>query len=423
MFQLYLTNCLTLNEMEASTKTLNAEPLISAYLWLMFSLCFLGNIMGGTASTLMSVYLPVLIKDIMGKVSESQLNETAAFINALYFAGWALGGFLWGLVCDRIGRARSLALAIGMFGVFTILTSWASSWELIVLFRFCCGFGVGGMLVINSTLLTETWPENSRAIAIGIVSIGFPIGIFSSGALNYLVSGWRQGFMIGIVPLIIGLISFWVLKESDKWKMNRDEKKEGSTKVNSPVYRKDLVNGSIIFGTMLIGLWAIFSWMPTWVQTILSGANGQHERGLSMMLLGIGGLAGGFASGWISNAVGIKKAMLISFAGCFIMSFILFKTNTTFSAITLIETGLLSFMFGISQGSLSVYIPLLFPVAIRATATGFCFNIGRIFTAAAVFFVGTLVTVLGGYGNSLMIFSSVFLIGFIFLILSKNIKK
>jgi hypothetical protein len=110
--------------------------------------------------------------------------------------------------------------------------------------------------------------------------------------------------------------------------------------------------------------------------------------------------------------------MLICFAGCFVFSFLLFLGNTTFSTITLVEIALLSFMFGISQGLLSVYIPMLFPVSIRATATGLCFNVGRFFTAAAVFFVGALVTALGGYGNSLFIFSFVFIIGFIFLILS-----
>jgi len=407
--------------MGSQSKVITVNQPINANLWLMFAICFLGNIMGGMVSTLMAVYLPVVLKDMLGQVSNEQLNQTSAFINALYFVGWAIGGFAWGLIGDRIGRSKSLAIAIGMFGLSTILTSISSIWELIVVFRFFCGFGVGGMLVINTTLLSETWPDKSRAIIIGIVSIGFPIGIFSSGLMNFFVAGWRQGFLMGIIPLILGIISFWLIKESEKWKISRNSEAKDKNNVNFQEYRKDLINGSIIFGTMLIGLWAIFSWLPTWVQSLLSIADGQHERGLSMMLLGMGGLAGGFVSGWVSNAVGIRKAMLISFSGCFIMALLLFSTNTKFTGITLIEIAILSFMFGISQGSLSVYIPLLFPVSVRATATGFCFNIGRFFTAAAVFFVGALVVILGGYGNSLMIFSSVFLVGFIFLIFSKNI--
>ena len=64
-----------------------------------------------------------------------------------------------------------------------------------------------------------------------------------------------------------------------------------------------------------------------------------------------------------------------------------------------------------SQGALSAYIPELFPMEIRASATGFCFNLGRLFTATAVFFVGALVSFLGGYSNTLFIFSFIFLAG------------
>jgi MFS family permease len=308
-----------------------------------------------------------------------------------------------------------------MYGLFTFLKGFAPSWEMILVFQFFCGFGVGGVLVINTTLLSEVWPEKSRAIFIGILSIGFPVGIFSSGAMNYFVSSWRQGFMVGALPVALGLLSLWVLKESEKWKTSHAKPVENKIKMSE--HRSDLFNGSVIFGSMLIGLWAIFSWVPTWVQSLLINSDGQNERGLSMMLLGAGGLTGGFLSGWVANALGTRKAMMVCFSGCFIISFLLFKGNDTFSTITLIEIAALSFMFGISQGLLSVYIPLLFPVDIRATATGFCFNVGRFFTAAAVFFVGALVTTLGGYGNSLFAFSMVFLIGLVFLAFSKRTKN
>lgn len=405
------------NTLEATAPTVPIQK-ISAYHWQLFAICFLGNVLAGLSSTLMSVYIPVVVKDLLGPVDSEQLNQVSAYINALYFIGWAIGGLTWGLIGDRIGRAKSLALAVSMYGLFTFLKGFAPSWEMILVFQFFCGFGVGGVLVINTTLLSEVWPEKTRAVFIGILSIGFPVGIFSSGAVNYFVSNWRQGFMVGALPVALGLISFWALRESEKWKTSRTKPEEN--KIKPAQYSTNLFNGSVIFGSMLIGLWAIFSWVPTWVQSLLVNSDGQNERGLSMMLLGAGGLTGGFLSGWVANALGTRKAMMLCFSGCFIISFLLFKGNTTFSTITLIEIAALAFMFGISQGLLSVYIPLLFPVAIRATATGFCFNVGRFFTAAAVFFVGALVTTLGGYGNSLFTFSLVFLIGFLFLAFSKR---
>jgi len=408
-----------MTQVETTTVELHTKK-ITTLLWLTFAVCFLGNVLGGTASTLMSVYLPVLVKDFLGIVDEAQVSRVSAYISGFYFIGWAFGGLALGAIGDRIGRVRSLALSIGLYGLFTFLIAFATSWEMVMLFRFFCGFGVGGMLVINTTLLSETWPEKTRAIFIGILSIGFPVGIFSSGAVNFFVSSWRQGFMMGLIPLVLGIISFGLLQESAKWKTSRNQPKENKTNETIRVHRADIINGSIIFGSMLIGLWAIFSWVPTWVQSLLIHSDGQRERGLSMMLLGAGGLSGGFLSGWVSNSLGTRKAMLLCFSGCFILSFLLFKLNSSFTTITIIEIASLSFMFGISQGLLSVYIPLLFPVSIRATATGLCFNAGRFFTAAAVFFVGVLVTTLGGYGNSLFTFSLVFLVGLLFLLFSKK---
>lgn len=142
-----------------------------------------------------------------------------------------------------------------------------------------------------------------------------------------------------------------------------------------------------------------------------------------MMLLGIGGLSGGFFSGWISNLLGTRRAMIAVFTLCFVLSALLFLGNTSFQAITLVEIAVLAFTFGVSQGLLSVYIPQLFPVAIRGMATGFCFNIGRFFTATSVFFVGALVSTLGGYGASLFAFSFVFLIGLLFIFFTRKEKS
>jgi MFS family permease len=165
---------------------------------------------------------------------------------------------------------------------------------------------------------------------------------------------------------------------------------------------------------VLIGLWGIFSWLPTWVQGLLeAGADGQEERGLTMMLLGIGGITGGMFSGLLIKKLGMRGTLILTFSGLVLACGILFLTNTHFSKIVYAETAFLSLFFGISQGALSGYIPELFPTAIRATATGFCFNIGRVFTATAVFFVGTLVGIMGGFGQALLLFSIPFLIALV----------
>ncbi len=403
-------------------KGMEAER-ITPYHWLLFGICLLSNVFGGTVSVLLSVYLPPVVQDLVGNVDTEEMNYMAAYVNSVFIFGWAFGGLGWGILSDRIGRSKAIVFSIGTYGLFTILTGLTNSWTLAIIFRFLSGFGVGGVLVVTPTILSEVWPERTRSIFIGILSIGFPIGIFSAGLIDIFVSSWHQAFMVGIAPLALSILSIWSVRESEKWKSTGG--KETGRKL-IPTFdkenRTDVVIGSIAFGTMLIGLWAIFSWLPTWVQTLLTSSDGQQERGLSMMVLGAGGLTGGFFSGWLSNSMGLRKAMMTCFAGCFVLSFLLFKTNDAFSAIVYVEIAMLALFFGASQGILSAYIPELFPPGIRATATGFCFNLGRFVTGSVVFFVGALVIVLGGYGNAIFIFSLVFAVGLITTFFSKEVE-
>lgn len=395
------------------------ENRITTYHWVLFAICFLGTAFAGVVSTLMSVYLPVVVGELSGNKSESEINYISGYINSIFLFGAALGGFLSGIICDKAGRKAAVIFAIACYGLFTLLTSFMPNWWAVVICRFFSGFGLGAILVTAPTIMLEEWPDKTRTIFIGILSIAIPVGIFSAGTIDYFVSSWRQAFYVGVIPIGMALLSIWLLKESGKWKESAQREKD-NINIFSKEHLKDLIKGSLIFGTMLIGLWAIFLWIPTWINGLITNGDGQQERGLSMMMLGMGGLTGGFLSGWLMKAIGTRRSMLVCFVSCSILSILLFKTNSTFSAAIYIEIVILALFFGASQGVLSVYIPELFPVSIRGTATGFCFNIGRIFTATAVLFVGVLVSSLGGYANSLFIFSSVFVIGLIVTFFSKE---
>ncbi|MBC7850892.1 MAG: MFS transporter [Chitinophagaceae bacterium] len=395
---------------------------ITRYHVVLFVICFFGTVFGGVASTLMSVYLPVAVRDLLGEQSETQLNNTSAYINSVFIFGGAVGGFLCGWISDKFGRKTAVIISIASIGIFMLCTAFMENWWLIVACRFLTGFGVGGILVTATTIIVEDWPTKTRAIFVGFLSVAIPVGIFSAGAIDYFVSSWREAFYLGIIPIAIAALSIKILNESSVWlnsTTDRQQNKNISVRFSSG-YSSTLLNGSVIFGTMLIGLWAIFSWLPTWIHTLVLSGDGHEERGLSMMMLGIGGLAGGFLSGWLMNAIGIRRSLILCFVVCAVMSLVLFKTNAVFATIILVEIAILAFFFGLSQGILSVYIPDLFPVSIRGTATGFCFNTGRLLTGTAVLFVGVLVTQLGGYGNALLIFSSVFVIGLIVTIFTKQ---
>src|SRR2546427_9447880 len=76
---------------------------------------------------------PALIKKAGG-------NATAIFV-----AGWALGGLIFGAVGDRIGRAKTLTFTVLMYSVFTGLSAVATSVPMFEVFRFLTGFCVGGV--------------------------------------------------------------------------------------------------------------------------------------------------------------------------------------------------------------------------------------------------------------------------------------
>lgn len=381
--------------------------------WVLFGCCFLSNVLAGQISTLMAAFLPNVLSSLLhDKALDAEaVTQVGAYINAIFLLGWTLGGLGWGFLGDRIGRLKSFVFCLGCIGLFTLLISFVPNWELLVLFRLLAGFGVGGVMVISVTYLAEVWPASSRNIVIGIVSIGFPVGIVTSGMIT-VFSNWRDGFLIGIFPILLALLSFFVLQESRSWTdANALAASKNRTKIFRD-YRSELIHGTIVFGSMLIGMWAVFSWFPTWVQSLLADVSGKNERGMVMMILGMGGITGGFFSGWVARTLGVRKAMLLCFFGCTVMAVLLFGFNVSFSFIIYVETAFLALFFGISQGLLSFYIPMLFPTEIRAGATGFCFNLGRVITTIAVFSLGSLVTALGGYGNAMLTFSLVFVFGF-----------
>lgn len=386
---------------------------------LLFAICVICYAFGGYFSTLMPVYLPVVVKELMADVSADDLNEVSAYIGSMFLLGWTFGGILFGFLGDHIGRIRAFVIAVSLYAVLNILISFSDSWQIVILLRFFSGLGVGGTLVLATILVAEIWPAKSRAIALGILAVTFPVGIISTGIANNFFSDWRMAFLPGFIPLAAAFTALILIRESKEWIQLKQESLDTEQPSKYLALfeshnKKNLIQGSLIFGSMIIGLWAIFSWMPTWVQSLFPDpGSGQNERGTVMILLGSGGILGGISSGFLINYMGYRKTLLLAFAGCFIMCFLIFKTNQVFSVVIYPETALLALFFGISQGALSSYLPELFPTKVRATATGFCFNIGRLATAFVVFFVGALVTALGGYGNAVLVFSITFIIGLV----------
>lgn len=390
--------------------------------YLLLFLCILAYICCGMISMLMSVYLPSVVRDLLGNAEEETMSSVGPYLNAAYLAGMTLGGLLVGILSDRFGRVKLMIFSAILAGLSTLTAIGAHDWVWVATYRALAGIGVSGVLLTCAVLISERWPVESRAVAQGILGVAFPIGIVLSGGLNILFDNWREAFSVGFAPVLVAILGLLILKEENLSKVKKSNEMPLKSLFRSENRRK-LWIGSLIYGFDLVGLWAIFSWMPTWVDSLLDGAKSAGQmRGITMMILGMGGMLGTGISGFLVNQLGLRRTLLGNFLGTLLVCLILFLSNTVFSPLVLLETALLSLFFGVSQGALTVYITELFPTEVRATGTGFCFNIGRVFTTSAVFFVGYLVTVLGGYANAMLVFSGAFVIAWIVLFLDKNSK-
>ncbi|MBC7776086.1 MAG: MFS transporter [Phycisphaerae bacterium] len=383
--------------------------------FLLLILCILAYICGGTISMLMSVYLPSVVRDLLGNADEATMSRVGPYLNAAYLAGMTIGGLVVGYLSDRFGRVKMLAVSAVVCGVFTLAAVGAHDWIWVAAARAMAGIGVSGILLTCAVLVSERWPADGRAVAQGILGVAFPVGIVLSGGLNVLFSDWREAFSVGLAPLVVAVLVLILLRETKK-EAGETESRSPLKVLLQPPNRLKLIVGAVVYGFVLVGLWAIFSWMPTWVDSLIGGGEGAGQmRGITMMMLGMGGMAGTGVSGFLVNQLGVRRTLLSNFIGTLFVCMLLFLSNNSFSPLVLVETAVLALFFGINQGALTVYVTELFPTEVRATGTGFCFNIGRVFTTSAVFFVGSLVAALGGYANAMLVFSGAFVIAWLVL--------
>src|SRR5215813_4124590 len=88
----------------------------------------------------------------------------------------AVGGWLGGYLADRIGRVRTLQIAILWFAVFSFLSGLAQNFEQLFAARALLGLGFGGEWAAGAVLLGETVRPEHRGKALGTMQAGWAVG-------------------------------------------------------------------------------------------------------------------------------------------------------------------------------------------------------------------------------------------------------
>jgi MFS family permease len=391
----------------------------------LYAISWLATASAGIGATLFSVYLPSIVRDVFNATDQATIGRIGSFAGAAFLAGWSVGGIVLGLVGDRIGRKMTLfwSVVVAALGVF--LTSLAASLPFLVVSRVITGIGGGSILMITAVMVSEAWAEGNRARMVGILINAFPVGFIAAGIIHNAVPDFRTAYLIGSSTILLAVGVLLMVRESalfEKSTALHAEHHAQRESIFDALYRTDLLVGLVLFGSMLVGLWAAYTWMPTWVSSMSEGSQQQANRARTVIMLGLGAVVGGTISGAVSNALGRRRAAALGYVAVVLISVVLFLFIRTVTPVLFACTFALSLCIGFNQGVLSAYIPELFPTLMRSTATGICFNGGRIITTITVFFVGVLVSALGGYNNAMAVFAGAYVIGLITLLYARETK-
>ena len=319
-------------------------------------------------------------------------SATMGGLTSVALVASAAGGILFGRLADGIGRVRAMTISILLYSFATAgLATSTALWQLIG-WRVAVGFGMGGEWSCGSVLVAETWPAKHRAKAMGIMQSGWAIGALIAAAASALILGrfgWRPLFLIGALPAVAAFFIRRNVPEPPLW---RERKREPSrwSEMFSPQFARRTITATLLASSVLIAYWGVITWLPAFLATpVEKGGAGLTitKSAAWLILLQLGAFLGYISFGWFADRFGRRLA----FTGFMIAATIvvpLFAFGAR-SPLTLLIIGPLVGYF--AHGYFSVFgamLAELFPTRFRASAQGFCYNAGRLASAAAPLAIG-----------------------------------
>lgn len=396
---------------------------ITPYQWRVLVCTWLGWCLDIMDAYLYAIILFPAMSDLLGTTESSIIGWYGGIVLSIFMIGWALGGILFGMVADRYGRAKTMALTILVYAVFTGLSGLAQSWTQLALYRFLTGLGVGGEWAAGAALIAESWPERSRAKAAGIMQSSGGVGFFFASLLYFFLSplGWRWVFVAGILPAFVAFYIRRSLREPERWERAQ---KSGTPLANIFTARigRDLFVATALAAVATFGYQGAIQWVPTWITTLLHAQGIKEVAGkvsLITIVLNAGGIVGCLVFPVLADRWGRKTALWIYFLGGFLSVPSTFFFIQEFTPALLFSPIVGFFGGGIFTG-FAIYFPELFPTAVRATAQGFCYNFGRFFSAAAPFTTGLLTFTHGSFAYAIGTVGLVYLLGLFILLFARE---
>lgn len=323
-------------------------------------------------------------------------RATAGLLGSVTLVASAVGGIVFGVIADRYGRTRALIWSVLIYSVFTALCGFAQSVAQLAAFRIGLGLGMGGEWASGVALVSETWPVRHRGKALGLMQSAWAIGYALAAIVTAIVLprwGWRAVFFVGILP---ALFTLWIrrnVQEPALWQERRSPSAGfgGLAQIfRGPIARRT-IPVTLMNACTMFAWWGFNLWIPAYLSLAPErGGVGLSTAAMSGLIVAmqVGMWLGYVTFGYISDALGRKRTYVI-YVLC--ASVLILLYGSTRDPRLLLGLGPLVAFFGTGYFSgFGAVTAELYPTAIRATAQGFTYNIGRIASAAAPFAVGSL---------------------------------
>ena len=401
-----------------------------------FLAAYAGWTLDGMDAFIYGLVLVPALRDLLpaSGIQPTQVNIGiwGSILFAMFLGGWGLSMF-WGMIGDRIGRVRALALTIVAYSIFTLLCGLVSNVYQLAILRVLCGFGLGGEQPVGSTFVAESLPEDRRVKFAGYLHTGYYVGFLLASIANYTIGanfGWRWMFAFGGLPaLFVGWIMSNV-KESHKFEEMKKTKKPSIIQAFGGLFTSKYKNRTIVMSLVylvsIIGQWAGSIYVPTALTQIALregavAADAARIASWGGAVLAIGTVIGCLCAPILAERYGRRVAMAlfmslltVTTAVSFGWAFFIMGPNAL--PIFFVMTALLG-LAGANFAMYTLWLPELFETSSRGSGMGFISSIGRFVGVGMVFLIAAGVNHFGNIGTpialtSIVLFAGLFLLPF-----------
>ena len=245
------------------------------------------------------------IKDDLG-LSDAQLGLLSGTAFGIFYATL---GVPIARLADTFSRKWVITASLALWSGMTALCGTAAGFASLLIYRVGVGVGEAGGSPPSHSLISDYFPEERRGTALGIFSLGVPIGIligFLAGGWLDETLGWRTAFLVvGLPGLLLAVLVAMTLREPPRGGAEGDA--ASATPVttakiirflwNAPSFRYTAL-GSALYA--FVGYTTV-TWAPSYLMRTYGMESGEVGTWLSL-IIGIGGAIGVYSGGALSDA-------------------------------------------------------------------------------------------------------------------------